>query len=96
MMALLPARWLGEGYEWLGERVSVAAGPVGAEGSVAGCFVGAVGSDEAGVVGEAGARVVVLGVADGVGFGVADVLWEVGELVGVDVEAVLAGVPPDG
>lgn len=86
MMALLPARWLGEGYEWLGERVSVAAGPVGAEGSVAGCFVGAVGSDEAGVVGEAGARVVVLGVADGVGFGVADGLWEVGELV----------APPDG
>jgi hypothetical protein len=53
-------------------------------------------SDEAGVVGGAGACVGVVGVADGVVLGVADGLWELGKLVGVDVEAVLAGAPPDG
>jgi hypothetical protein len=53
-------------------------------------------SDEAGVVRGAGARVGVVGVAAGVVFALADGLWELGELVGVDVEAVLAGAPPDG
>jgi hypothetical protein len=96
MMALLPARRLGEGYRRVGDGFSVATGPVGAEGSVVGCFAGAAGSDEAGVVGGAGVRVVVLGVADGVVLGVADGLGELGELVGVEVDAVLAGAPPDG
>jgi hypothetical protein len=58
-----------------------------------------VASDEAGVVREAGACVGVVGVvgvADRVVFGVADGLGELGELAGVEVEAVLAGAPPDG
>jgi hypothetical protein len=95
MMALLPARRLGEGYQWVGVGVGVgaAARPVGADGSAVGCFVGAVGSDEACVAGEAGACVRVASVADGVVFGDAEGL---GELAGVEVEAVLAGAPPDG